>query len=198
MTIIKKIHMHHPSVSHCKIGKKTIRPTDTGKWHSKEMTLIVVANIFMALPAHAGKVFDFNATLPAMAAQFLLLMFFLDKIWFSPVGKVLDERDAQIRARLNSVKSGSDEKEALQNEADTLLKDARNEAQSKIADAKRKAVGKAEAELAAEKSKLDAELTRAVKDIEADRMSAQDDIDEQVAKLSEYIVKRVLPSGLSL
>jgi F-type H+-transporting ATPase subunit b len=125
-------------------------------------------------------------------------MYFMDKTWFSPVGKVLDERDAQIRARLNSVKSGSDEKEALQNEADTLLKDARNEAQSKIADAKRKAVGKAEAELAAEKSKLDAELTRAVKDIEADRMSAQDDIDEQVAKLSEYIVKRVLPSGLSL
>lgn len=58
-----------------------------------------VANAIMAMPAaaDAGKLFDFNLTLPAMAGEFLLLMVFLDKTWFGPVGKVLDERDATIR-----------------------------------------------------------------------------------------------------
>merc|ERR1711959_426243 len=137
------------------------------------------------MPAHAGKVFDFNATLPLMTAQFLLLMVFLDKTWFGPVGNILDKRDAMIRNRLTSAKSGYDELEALQNEAETILKEAR-------------AAAKAEAELGAEKSKLDAELARAVSDLEATRASTQKDIEQQVAELSEYIVKKVLPPGFPL
>ncbi len=65
-----------------------------------------VANVLLALPAHAeaGKIFDFNLTLPVMVAEFLLLMVFLDKFWFTPVGKVLDERDAKIRSLLGDSK----------------------------------------------------------------------------------------------
>lgn len=44
----------------------------------------------MAMPAaaEAGKLFDFNLTLPIMAGEILLLMVFLEKFWFTPVGKV--------------------------------------------------------------------------------------------------------------
>jgi F-type H+-transporting ATPase subunit b len=68
--------------------------------------LAAITNALMALPAHAeaGKIFDFNLTLPIMAGQFLLLMVFLDKFWFSPVGKVLDERDGYIRDQLKKFK----------------------------------------------------------------------------------------------
>merc|ERR1712110_492252 len=122
----------------------------------------------MAMPASAdaGKIFDFNATFPAMAAQFLLLMVFLDKTWFGPVGKILDERDAKIRARLSSVKTGDDDLESLAKEAESLLKAARTEAQTKIADAKAAAAEKAAADLQAEKSKLDSELEKSIKELE--------------------------------
>merc|ERR1711907_894154 len=121
--------------------------------------------ILIAMPAHAtGKVFDFNATLPAMAIQFLLLMVFLDKTWFGPVGKLLDERDAKIQTRLSSVKTGDEELETLAQEAETLLKAARTEAQNKIADAKSKAASKAGAEIEAEKSKLDSEFEKSMKE----------------------------------
>merc|ERR1711881_291801 len=112
-----------------------------------------------------------------MAVQFILLTVFLDKTWFSPVGEVLDARDATIRNRLTSMKTGYDELEALLNSADTLLKAARADAQAEIADAKSKAAAKAEAELAAEKTKLDSELVRAINDLETARSSAQDDIE---------------------
>merc|ERR1711907_721948 len=102
-----------------------------------EVTPLALTFAMFPMPAHAsGKVFDFNATLPAMAIQFLILMVFLDKTWFGPIGKVIDERDAKIRARLSSVKTGDDELENLAKAAETLLKDARAEAQTKIADAK--------------------------------------------------------------
>ena len=71
--------------------------------------LVAISNALMALPAHAdaGKIFDFNLTLPIMAGQFLLLMVFLDKFWFGPVGKVLDERDGYIREQLKKFKAST-------------------------------------------------------------------------------------------
>merc|ERR1711907_99202 len=120
-----------------------------------EVTPLALTFAMFPMPAHAsGKVFDFNATLPAMALQFLLLMVFLDKTWFGPVGKILDERDIKIQTRLSSVKSGDDKLKALADEAENLLKAARTEAQTKIADAKSKAAAKAAADLASEKSKI--------------------------------------------
>ena len=66
-------------------------------------------NALLAAPAFAepGKIFDFNLTLPLMAGQFLVLMVVLDKLVYSPVGKVLDDRDAQLRSKLEAVKDNS-------------------------------------------------------------------------------------------
>merc|ERR1711972_66711 len=79
--------------------------------------------------AATGKIFDFDTTLPLMAIQILALTVFLDKTWFSPVGKVLDERQATIRARLGAAATGVEELDALQKEAKAVLKDARIDAQ---------------------------------------------------------------------
>ena len=82
----------------------------------KPAALTVLSNVLLSLPAHAeaGKIFDFNLTLPIMAGQFLLLMVFLDKAWFGPVGKLLDERDAELRGKLSLVKDNSSQIAALQ------------------------------------------------------------------------------------
>ena len=100
----------------------------------KPAALIALTNALAVLPAHAeaGKIFDFNLTLPIMTAQFLLLMVFLEKTWFTPVGKALDDRDASLRAKLASVKDNSGELKALQEEAEKTLRDARQEAAALI------------------------------------------------------------------
>ena len=73
-----------------------------------------------------------------MTAQFLLLMVFLEKTWFSPVGKALDDRDATLRSKLGSVKDNSGDLKKLQEEAEKVLREARQEAQALIKDAKSK------------------------------------------------------------
>merc|ERR1712176_229184 len=89
--------------------------------------------------AEPGKLFDFDFTLPIMAAQFLLLMVFLDKTWFSPVGKVLDERDENLREKLSSVQDNSAKLDALKakleaqyNSAMTTLEAEEKEARSSL------------------------------------------------------------------
>merc|ERR1712023_143180 len=162
-----------------------------------KLLTILTSNLLFTIPAHAeaGKIFDFNATLPVMAAQFLLLMVFLEKTWFGPVGGVLDKRNDKILTRVKSLSEGTGELESLQNEAESLLKEARAEVKTKMVEAKAKSEAKAESELSAEKLKLGLEVTRAIKELEAEKAATQKDIDSQVAVLSKYIIEKVLPNG---
>lgn len=104
----------------------------------KPLASVAVANAMMAMPAMAGtgKLFDFNATLPIMAAQFLLLMVFLDKTWFTPVGKVLDDRDELIRSKLAAVQGDTSSLTEMQDQAEKVIKEARAAASAAVADAR--------------------------------------------------------------
>jgi F-type H+-transporting ATPase subunit b len=78
--------------------------------------MTLAAQIACAVPAahaEAGKLFDFDLTLPIIATEFLLLMTILDKTVFGPVGKALDDRDELIRSQLAAVGGNSAEVEAL-------------------------------------------------------------------------------------
>eukprot|EP01025_Chloroclados_australasicus_P008536 TRINITY_DN1305_c1_g1_i6.p2 TRINITY_DN1305_c1_g1~~TRINITY_DN1305_c1_g1_i6.p2 ORF type:complete len:216 (-),score=46.61 TRINITY_DN1305_c1_g1_i6:401-1048(-) len=166
----------------------------------KPAVAAIVTNILLSAPAHAeaGKLFDFNLTLPIMAGQFLLLMVWLDKFWFGPVGKVLDERDELIRSKLASVKDNSQELRKLQEEAEALLKEARSEVQAKIADAKAKVQAEQAEKLAEAKAKVDKELEIALKELDKERDAAMANLEQQVDKLSKEILTRVLPAEVKL
>ncbi|KAI8102999.1 hypothetical protein M9434_005787 [Picochlorum sp. BPE23] len=166
----------------------------------KPATLTVLSNAIMAMGAHAdtGKIFDFNMTLPIMAGQFLLLMVFLDKSWFTPVGKLLDDRDTQLREKLATVKGNSGEVASLQAEAEKIISEARAAAQKKVGDAKAAVSSEAASELAAAKAKVDAELSKALASLESEKDAALKGLDAQVAKLSDDILSRVLPEGVKV
>lgn len=166
----------------------------------KPVAVTVLSNAIMAMGAHAeaGKIFDFNLTLPVMAGQFLLLMVFLDKTWFSPVGNLLDERDKQLRDKLAVVKDNSGEVTKLQVEAEKMISEARAAAQKQVADAKATVSAEAAKELATAKAKVDGELSRALAALEAEKDAALKSLDSQVQKLSRDILVRVLPEGVKV
>merc|ERR1712187_974716 len=159
---------------------------------------IIYLSMAMPASADAGKIFDFNATFPEMIAQFLLLMGFLDKTWFGPVGKIMDEREEKIRASWNTMKNSNNDLESRQKEAEKMLQDARDKAKSTFADPNAERTEKKEPSLKAEKSKLDDELAREVSTIESETLTIQAELDSQVNELSQQIIKRVLPNGFSL
>ena len=106
-----------------KTATKTVAPTQRASIGARAVAFaktnvpaaVALVNAVAASPAHAeaGKLFDFDLTLPIIATEFLLLMTILDKTVFGPVGKALDDRDELIRSQLAAVGDNSSEVESL-------------------------------------------------------------------------------------
>ncbi|KAF3324694.1 ATP synthase subunit b' [Carex littledalei] len=150
------------------------------------------------LPALAAQIekaalFDFNLTLPIIVIEFLLLMVALDKLYFSPLGTFMDERDAKIRAQLNEVKDTSSEVKQLEEQANAVMRAARAEVAAALNKMKKEVTAEIEAMLAEEQKRVEAELVEAIANLEKEKEEAIRILDAQIDKLSDEIVRKVLP-----
>ncbi|XP_023538440.1 ATP synthase subunit b', chloroplastic [Cucurbita pepo subsp. pepo] len=164
----------------------------------KSLSLIAATSLSFAPPSLAEEIekaalFDFNLTLPIMMAQFLLLMVGLDKLYFSPLGKFMDERDAAIKEKLNSVKDTSEEVKQLDEQAAAVMRAARAEISAALNKMKKETQAEVEEKLAEGRKKIDAELQEALASLENQKVETIKSLDAQIAALSDEIVKKVLP-----
>lgn len=137
--------------------------------------------------------FDFNLTLPIIAGEFLLLMFALDKIYFSPLGKFMDERDAAIKEKLSSVKDTSAEVKQLEEQAAAVMRAARAEISAALSKMKKETQAEVEQKLLEGRRKVEAELQEALASLESQKEETMKALDSQIAVLSQDIVNKVLP-----
>eukprot|EP00210_Caulerpa_lentillifera_P000471 g454.t1 len=180
--------------------------TNEGKWRTavesvaKPVTLSTLSTLVLSLPAYAeaGKLFDFNLTLPIMAGQFLLLMYFLEKTWFTPVGDLLDKRDKLIRDQLANVSDKTQEIERLEKEAAEILRKARADAQAAINKARRETEAANAEKYAVAKAAVDKEIANAFAELEQEKEAAVNNLQPEVEALSEEIIKRILPAGVAI
>ena len=93
----------------------------------------------LAMTEGAGGLFDFNATLPLMAAQFILLTVVLTFILYKPVAKVIDERESYINGNLTTASDKLVKADELYKQYDEQLKTARVNAQAIIAKSEKEA-----------------------------------------------------------
>ena len=87
----------------------------------------------------AGGLFDFNATLPLMAIQFILLTVALTFVFYKPVSKVLDDRENYISGNLTQASEKLITADELYQKYDEQLKDARANAQAVVAQSEKEA-----------------------------------------------------------
>ncbi len=79
-----------------------------------------------------GGLFDFNATLPLMMLQFLILMLLLNYQFYKPVANVLDERADYIRNSLTTASAYLLKANELTQKYEEALSDSRKRAQETI------------------------------------------------------------------
>ncbi len=79
-----------------------------------------------------GGLFDFNATLPLMALQFLALTLVLNIIYYKPVSIILDDREEYIRNTLTSASASLLKAEQLTTTYESELAESRQNAQKII------------------------------------------------------------------
>lgn len=97
------------------------------------------ASLAIPQPAFAtgtGRLFDFDATLPIMIIQMLLLTLLLDKLWFGPVARYMEARDNWLKGKIASAEEMETQTAKLEEEAEVSLRNAKREAEELISKAR--------------------------------------------------------------
>jgi len=102
--------------------------------------LLLLSFISQASDVEAkGGLFDFNATLPLMALQFLALTVLLDTLFYKPVSHILDEREEYIRNSLTTASASLVKADELTHQYEYELAESRKKAQEIIRTAQQEA-----------------------------------------------------------
>ncbi|HEY9695488.1 MAG TPA: F0F1 ATP synthase subunit B' [Oculatellaceae cyanobacterium] len=136
--------------------------------------------------------FDFDATLPLMAVQFLLLAAMLNVVFYKPLTKALDERDEYIRNNELGAKERLAKAEKLAREYEQQLGDTRRQSQALIANAQSEAQKIAAQKIGEAQQEAVAKREQAAREIEQQKQEALQSLEQQVDALSRQILEKIL------
>jgi F-type H+-transporting ATPase subunit b len=142
-----------------------------------------------------GGLFDFDATLPLMAIQFLLLAAVLNVTFFKPLGKAIDERDDYVRGNQVEARERLAKSEQLAQQYQQELADTRRKAQDVIASAKADAQKIAAQKMSEAQQEAQAKREKAQQELERQRQDAFQSLEQQVDDLSRQILDKLLSSA---
>ena len=136
--------------------------------------------------------FDFDATLPLMALQFVLLAIVLNAIFYKPLNKALDERAEYIRSQKAGERERLVKAEQLTKQYEQQLGEARRQSQEIIAAAQADAKRTADEQIAQAQREAQARREQAAQEIEQEKQTAMQPLEQQVEALSRQILEKLL------
>ena len=134
-----------------------------------------------------GGLFDFDATLPLVAIQFLLLMVILNIILYNPLLTIIDERKEYILTNLSKASETLAEANKLTTQYEQELDSVRKEAQLEITNSQKIHKEILEVELNISQKYIDNLLDTITNDLFAKKGIALNSLDEVVQSLCESI-----------
>jgi len=152
----------------------------------------MLATQLLAMTEGAGGLFDFNATLPLMAIQFVLLMVVLTFIFYKSVSKVLEDREEYISGNLTQASDKLIKADELYKQYDEQLKTAKVNAQATIAKAEKEAKDSVALEIGEARADAAKLIERTNKELEAQKSTALAQLETQVDELSQLIKEKLL------
>lgn len=146
--------------------------------------------------ATESSLFDFNATLPLMAVQFLILAAILNQIFYKPLGNAIDSRADYVRKNKLDAKERLSKAESLAKQYELELSETRKQSQKLITDAQAEAQKIAASEMAAAQQEAQQIREAAAQEIEQKRLEAQQALEQQVDSISRQILNKLLGAGM--
>jgi F-type H+-transporting ATPase subunit b len=139
-----------------------------------------------------GGLFDFNATLPLMVLQFLLLMFLLNILFYKPVAKILDDRDEYIRDSLTTASASLKKADELTVEYEQELSCARKKAQELIRKSQKEAQEIVLQKVKEAQKEAEILISQASQQLVLKKEDAIKTLENQVEALSDQIKAKLL------
>ena len=143
-------------------------------------------------PVPEGGLFDFDATLPLMAIQVVILTFILNKLFFQPVGKVVEEREGFVTTSHKDAKERLAQVQRLEEDLKAQLQKARQEAQAVIAEAEDEVATFYKAALAEAKASAAKEREQARAAMETQRSDADAVLAKESRLLADLMIQRLV------
>jgi F-type H+-transporting ATPase subunit b len=140
----------------------------------------------------SGGLFNFDATLPIMAVQFLLLVVILNAIFFKPLTKSIDDRNDYVRTNIVEAKERLEKAQVLARQYEQELAETRKSAQSMIAAAQADAAKLRNQQIAKALEESQAQVASAKSEIEVQKQAAESALNAQVDVLSRQILDKIL------
>jgi F-type H+-transporting ATPase subunit b len=146
--------------------------------------------------AKEGGLFDFDATLPLMALQFLILVAVLNAVFYKPLTKAIDERDDYIRKNLLEARERIAKAENLAKQYEQELGETRRKSQATIAAAQADAKKIAAEKMAQAQAEAQEQRVQAGQEIDQQKAEAFASLEQQVDALSRQILEKLLGTAL--
>lgn len=136
--------------------------------------------------------FDFDATLPFMAIQFLIFTWLLNQIFYKPLTKVLDERDEYIRDNETEARKQLSKTKELAEQYEQQLADARRKSQEILQQAQEDAKKITAQKIAEAQQEVQAQKNQVAQELIEQKNTALATLEQQVDSLSGQILEKLL------
>ena len=136
--------------------------------------------------------FDFDATLPLMAVQFLVLTAILNAVFFKPLTQVLDERDEYVRSNDKDAAERLAKTEELARQYEQELADTRKEAQAIVVAAQTEAQEISDRRIAEAQKEAQEAREAAAAEIAKEKDAAMQSLEQEVSALSNQMLAKLL------
>jgi len=151
-----------------------------------------------ALSEGAGGLFDFNATLPLMALQFILLTVILTFVFYKPIAKILEERETGINKNLAQASEKLLKADDLCKQYEEQLKEAKANAQSIIGSAESEAKEIVALEIDQARKDATSLINQTNIELESQKKLALQKLEAQIEELSQLIKEKLLGKQMVL
>jgi F-type H+-transporting ATPase subunit b len=136
--------------------------------------------------------FDFDATLPLMAVQFLLLTAILNVVFYKPLTKALDEREQYIRNNESTAREQLAKAQNIVSDYEKQISQARKESQSLVEQAQADARAIVAQKTAEAQKAVQSQREQAALEIQQQKATALATLEQQVDSLSRQILEKIL------
>jgi F-type H+-transporting ATPase subunit b len=140
--------------------------------------------------------FDFDATLPLMAVQFLLLVALLNVVFYKPLTKALDDRDNYIRTNETEARERLAKADHLAKQYEQELAATRKKSQAVIAEAQAEAQKIASQKIAEAQQEAQVQREQVQRELDQQKQEAFKSLEQQVDALSRQILDKLLAPQL--
>lgn len=140
--------------------------------------------------------FDFDATLPLMAVQFLLLVVILNAVFYKPLTKAIEDRSNYIRQNQVEAQERLSKAENLAKQYESELAETRKQSQALIATAQADAQKIVAAKIAEAQEEARLQREQAQQDLDQQKQAAMSALEQEVDSLSRQILGKLLGTSV--